>query len=104
MFSEDSRKSSDVTLPATRTVRTEICAMYIEARATSKAQRMGTLDSTFLSAWRDRRPTCWMDLQQRVFLCSRSMIRPAAAAQMHADEQSERLRADSITAMVAVIE
>jgi hypothetical protein len=31
-----------------------------------------------------------------------SMIRPAAAAQMHADEQVERLRADDITAMVAL--
>jgi hypothetical protein len=30
------------------------------------------------------------------------MIRPAAAAQMHADEQAERLRADCITAMVAL--
>jgi hypothetical protein len=29
-----------------------------------------------------------------------SMIRPPAAAQMHADEQAERLRADGITAMV----
>jgi hypothetical protein len=31
-----------------------------------------------------------------------SMIRPAAAAQMHADEQAERLRADVITAMLAL--
>jgi hypothetical protein len=31
-----------------------------------------------------------------------SMIRPAAAAQMHADELAERLRADGITAMVAL--
>jgi hypothetical protein len=31
-----------------------------------------------------------------------SMIRPAAAAQMHADEQAERLRADGITATVAL--
>jgi hypothetical protein len=31
-----------------------------------------------------------------------SMIRPAAAAQMHADEQSKRLCADCITAMVAL--
>jgi hypothetical protein len=31
-----------------------------------------------------------------------SMIRPATAAQMHADEQAERLRADGITAMVAL--
>jgi RNA-splicing ligase RtcB len=31
-----------------------------------------------------------------------SMIRPAAAAQMHADEQAQRLRADGITAMVAL--
>jgi hypothetical protein len=31
-----------------------------------------------------------------------SMIRPAAAAQMHGDEQAERLRADGITAMVAL--
>jgi hypothetical protein len=31
-----------------------------------------------------------------------SMIRPAAAAQMHAEEQAERLRADGITAMVAL--
>jgi hypothetical protein len=31
-----------------------------------------------------------------------SMIRLAAAAQMHADEQAERLRADGITAMVAL--
>jgi hypothetical protein len=30
------------------------------------------------------------------------MIRPAAAAQMHAVEQAERLRADGITAMVAL--
>jgi hypothetical protein len=30
------------------------------------------------------------------------MIRPAAAAQMLADEQAERLRADGITAMVAL--
>jgi hypothetical protein len=30
------------------------------------------------------------------------MIRPAAAAQMHADEQVERLRADGITGMVAL--
>jgi hypothetical protein len=29
-----------------------------------------------------------------------SMIRPAAAAKMHADEQAERLLADGITAMV----
>jgi hypothetical protein len=31
-----------------------------------------------------------------------SMIRPAAAAQMHADEQAERHRADDITAMIAL--
>jgi hypothetical protein len=31
-----------------------------------------------------------------------SMIRPAAAAQMHADKQAERHRADGITAMVAL--
>jgi hypothetical protein len=31
-----------------------------------------------------------------------SMIRPATAAQMHADEQAERLRADGIQAMVAL--
>jgi hypothetical protein len=31
-----------------------------------------------------------------------SMIRPAAAAQMHADEQAERIRADDITAMVVL--
>jgi hypothetical protein len=31
-----------------------------------------------------------------------SMIRPAAAAQMHADEQAELLRADGITAMFAL--
>jgi hypothetical protein len=31
-----------------------------------------------------------------------SMIRPAAAAQIHADEQAKRLRADGITAMVAL--
>jgi hypothetical protein len=31
-----------------------------------------------------------------------SMIRPAAAAQMHADEQAERLRDDGITTMVAL--
>jgi hypothetical protein len=31
-----------------------------------------------------------------------SMIRPAAAAQMHADEQAERLSADGFTAMVAL--
>jgi hypothetical protein len=31
-----------------------------------------------------------------------SMIRPAAAAQMHADERAELLRADGITAMVAL--
>jgi hypothetical protein len=31
-----------------------------------------------------------------------SMIRSAAAAQMHADEQAERLRADGITAMIAL--
>jgi hypothetical protein len=31
-----------------------------------------------------------------------SMIRPAAAAQMHADEQAKRLRADGITTMVAL--
>jgi hypothetical protein len=31
-----------------------------------------------------------------------SVIRPAAAAHMHADEQAERLRADGITAMVAL--
>jgi hypothetical protein len=30
------------------------------------------------------------------------MIRPAAAAQMHADEQAERFRADGIKAMVAL--
>jgi hypothetical protein len=30
------------------------------------------------------------------------MIRPAAAAQMHADERAERIRADGITAMVAL--
>jgi hypothetical protein len=30
------------------------------------------------------------------------MIRPAAAVQMHADQQAERLRADGITAMVAL--
>jgi hypothetical protein len=30
------------------------------------------------------------------------MIRPAAAAQMHADEHAERLRADGITTMVAL--
>jgi hypothetical protein len=32
-----------------------------------------------------------------------SMIQPDAAAQMHADEQAERLRADGITAMVALL-
>jgi hypothetical protein len=68
MFSGDSRKSSAVTLSATRTFRTEIFPMHIDTRATTKAQRLGTLDCTFLSARRDRRPTCWMDLQQRVFL------------------------------------
>jgi hypothetical protein len=31
-----------------------------------------------------------------------SMIRPASAAQMRADEQAERLRADGTTAMVAL--
>jgi hypothetical protein len=31
-----------------------------------------------------------------------SMIRPATAAQMHAHEQAERLRADGIQAMVAL--
>jgi hypothetical protein len=31
-----------------------------------------------------------------------SIIRPAAEAQIHADEQAERLRADGITAMVAL--
>jgi ribosomal protein S12 len=31
-----------------------------------------------------------------------SMIQPAAAAQMHADEQAKRLRADGITGMVAL--
>jgi hypothetical protein len=31
-----------------------------------------------------------------------SVIRPAAAAQMHADEQAERLRADGIRAMIAL--
>jgi hypothetical protein len=30
------------------------------------------------------------------------MTRPAAAAQMHTDEQAERLRADGITTMVAL--
>jgi hypothetical protein len=68
MFYDDSLKSSAVTLTATRTFRTEICAMYIETRATTKAQRLSTLDCTFLSASRDRRPTCWIVLQQRVFL------------------------------------
>jgi hypothetical protein len=32
-----------------------------------------------------------------------SMIRPAAAAQMHADEQAERLRADGITAIMIAL-
>jgi hypothetical protein len=31
-----------------------------------------------------------------------SMIRPAAAAKLHADEQAERIRADGIKAMVAL--
>jgi hypothetical protein len=31
-----------------------------------------------------------------------SMIRPAAAAQMHADEHAERLRADGISPLVAL--
>jgi hypothetical protein len=54
----DSRKSSAVTLSATRAFRTAICANYIETKATKKAQMLGTLDFTFLSARSDKRTTC----------------------------------------------
>jgi hypothetical protein len=73
--------------------------MYIETRATTKAQRLGTLDCTFIG--KEGQTAHVLDgSTAKSFRFS--MIRPAAAAQMHADEQAERPRADVITAIVAL--
>jgi hypothetical protein len=73
--------------------------MYIETRATTKAQRLGTLDCTFIG--KERQTAHVLDGSTAKSFPF-SMIRPAAAAQMHADEQAERPRADVITAIVAL--
>jgi hypothetical protein len=61
--------------------------MYIETRATKKAQKLGTLDCTFLSAKEGQTGHVLDGSTAKSFPFSK--IRPAAAAQLHADEQAE---------------
>jgi hypothetical protein len=74
--------------------------MYIETRATTKAQRLGTT-GLYIFIGKEGQTAHVLDGSTAKSFPF-SMIRPTAAAQMHADEQAERLRAGGITAIVAL--